>query len=48
MAEDYKDQYCEKHDQYYGKHLHQCPICRGENTGPAYIKEEKTMEDKGV
>lgn len=29
----YRDQYCEKHDQYYGKHLHRCPICWGEEKG---------------
>jgi len=30
MAELYKEQYCEKHNQHYGYHLHQCPICVGE------------------
>jgi len=26
----YQEQYCKKHDQYYGKHLTECPICAGE------------------
>jgi hypothetical protein len=26
----YDQQYCEKHDQRYGDHLHRCPICVGE------------------
>ena len=27
---EYNQQYCEKHDQHYGSHLHRCPICWGE------------------
>ena len=26
----YNQQYCDKHDQRYGDHLHRCPICAGE------------------
>lgn len=41
----YREQYCEKHKQYYADFLHECPICRGEKM---ILKEEKNMEDKGV
>jgi DNA-binding helix-hairpin-helix protein with protein kinase domain len=49
----YTQQYCEKHNQYYGDHLHRCPICWGEELGQIPIAhidltEEKIMEDKGV
>ena len=26
----YHEQYCKKHNQHYGSHLHRCPICVGE------------------
>lgn len=51
----YDQQYCEKHDQKYGDHLHACPICVGEKYGEMKIAEQpnimeatKSMEDKGV
>lgn len=49
---DYDQQYCEKHDQKYGDHLHQCPICAGEELGkrPVVIIDYTgtIKEDKGV
>jgi len=47
MAETYDQQYCEKHNQKYGSHLHECPICRGEKMGPAYVEKEIKEEEKG-
>lgn len=50
----YQEQYCEKHNQRYGAHLHRCPICWGEELGQVQhehidlTKEKKSMEDKGV
>jgi hypothetical protein len=32
MTEKYREQYCEKHNQYYAEFLKECPICRGEKT----------------
>jgi DNA-binding helix-hairpin-helix protein with protein kinase domain len=58
MPPTYDQQYCEKHNQHYGDHLHRCPICWGEELGKepiividytGTIKEgDKYMEDKGV
>jgi len=33
LMTEYDQQYCEKHDQKYGDHLHTCPICVGEKMG---------------
>ena len=56
----YNQQYCEKHNQYYGDHLHRCPICWGEQMGEELVittidytnlsdeEFKKAMEDKGV
>lgn len=41
MPPTYDQQYCEKHDQKYGEHLHRCPICWGEELG----KEPITITD---
>jgi hypothetical protein len=49
---EYDQQYCEKHDQKYGSHLHTCPICVGEELGKrpvTVIDYTGTIkEDKGV
>ena len=51
----YDQQYCEKHVQRYGAHLHACPICIGERylehniaQQPNIMEAVKSMEDKGV
>ena len=41
MAELYQEQYCEKHNQHYGEHLHQCPICAGEKLDGYMLKKDK-------
>ena len=48
MAETYDQQYCKKHDQKYGDHLHQCPICVGEKTKCALKEDQMNKKDKGV
>jgi hypothetical protein len=51
MKPKYHDQYCEKHKQWYGEHLHKCPICVGEQMGqqnPKIITDKLVQEDKGV
>lgn len=48
MAETYDQQYCEKHNQKYGSHLHECPICRGEKMTCAIPKDKIIKKDKGV
>jgi len=47
----YRQQFCEKHNQYYGDHLHRCPICWGEELGknppkPKILLSEKKSGDK--
>ena len=42
--EKYQEQYCEKHNQYYGDHLHECPICRGEKITYAESKINEVDE----
>lgn len=53
----YQEQFCEKHNQHYGSHLHRCPICWGEEMGQVKHEHidltdketwEKFMKDKGV
>lgn len=36
--ETYNQQYCKKHNQKYGSHLHRCPICVGEELDGTMIK----------
>lgn len=42
MTEKYHDKYCKIHDQWYGDHLSQCPICVGETMG----KTQEQLEIK--
>lgn len=52
----YQDQFCEKHNQYYGAHLHECPICVGEKFDISTVNSPdirrknamKYKKDKGV
>lgn len=54
MAENekYREQYCEKHNQYYASFLPRCPICVGDEMNGSMKKDKKeaskNMEDKGV